>query len=405
MLILIIKEVRVVSAAETSQSYTLAEILSIAQGKNPSVQVFQANIKAAQGELISARAFPNPDLEVALGKGKALEQTDSAYKREKSLTLGQSLEWPGKRLYRRKASEAEVTVAREELEGFRLELIAQVKETFFNVLFAERNLEVSTKNLETVKALVASTQLRVDSGEAPELERIKAQVEFLKATKDARRAKNQVAIAKAALNSLAGGTLGRSYEITGEFSGSEKPFELASLIDHAVTRHPLILRQQKALEVSGYAVSRERHSRVPDLTITGSAGEEMDKRSYAIGLSVPFPLFYQRQGEIATARAGQSRALAELERTRIELTQLVTQEYQNYRIALDQLKVFEEGLLEQANEALRIAQFSYQQGESDLLNLLDAQRVQRATLIEYYEAQFELQVALARLGRVTGGLE
>jgi outer membrane protein TolC len=47
---------------------------------------------------------------------------------------------------------------------------------------------------------------------------------------------------------------------------------------------------------------------------------------------------------------------------------------------------------------------SYQQGESDLLNLLDAQRVQRATLIEYHEAQFELQAALARLEQVTGGL-
>lgn len=82
----------------------------------------------------------------------------------------------------------------------------------------------------------------------------------------------------------------------------------------------------------------------------------------------------------------------------------IIEEYQNYRIALDQLKVFEEGLLKEADEARRIAQFSYQQGESDLLNLLDAQRVERTTLIEYHEAQFELQVALARLEQATGGL-
>jgi cobalt-zinc-cadmium efflux system outer membrane protein len=229
-------------------------------------------------------------------------------------------------------------------------------------------------------------------------------VEFLKVTKDSRRAENRVAIAKAALNNLSGGVLGTRYEVAGELSGPEKSYELAPLLDRALTRHPRILRQQKTLEGAGYALSRERQSRMPDLTIRGSTSEEIDKRSYAIGLSVPFPLFYQRQGEIATARAERTRAQAELEQTRAELMRLITQEHQNYRIAADQIKVFEEGLLKQADEALRIAQLSYQQGESDLLDLLDAQRVQRTTLIEYHEAQFELQAALARLEQVTGGL-
>lgn len=406
MLVLMVSGIRVLSAEEISDKrvYTLPEILSIAGERNPSAAVFQSNIEAARGELTSARAYPNPDLELELGKGKALDQPGSAYERQDRLGVGQSLEWPGKRFYRRKAAEAEVGVAQMEMEDFQLELAARVKEAFFNLLLAERIGRVTAKNLETAEALVSSARLRVESGEAPELELIKARVEFLKATKDSRRAGNRVAIAKAVLNGLLGGTLGPRYEVTGESSGPEKSYDLAPLLDRALTRHPRILRQQKALEAAGYALSRERQSRMPDLTIRGSTSEEIDKRSYAVGLSVPFPLFYQRQGEIATARAEQTRAGAELEQTRVELTRLVTEEYQNYRIAVDQLKVFEEGLLKQADEALRIAQLSYQQGESDLLNLLDAQRVQRTTLIEYHEAQFELQAAMARLEQVTGGL-
>lgn len=405
MLILMVSGIRFSSAEEiTGKSYTLSEILAIAQEKNPSVAVFQSNIEAAMGELRSAKAYPNPDFEIGLGKGKALEQPGSAYEREKSFGLGQSLEWPGKRIYRRKAAEAEVGVAQLEMEDFRLELAARVKEAFFDLLLAERIRQVTAKNLETAQALVNSAKLRVESGEAPELELIRARVEFLKATKDSRRAENRVAIAKAVFNGLLGGTLGARYEVTGESPGPEKSYDLAPLLDRALTRHPLILQRQKALDAAGYALSRERYSRMPDLTIRGSTSEEIDKRSYAVGLSIPFPLLYQRQGEIATARAEQTRAQAQLEQTRAELTRLITQEYQNYRMAVDQLKVFEEGLLKQANEALRIAQLSYQQGESDLLNLLDAQRVQRTTLIEYHEAQFELQAAMARLEQVTGGL-
>jgi cobalt-zinc-cadmium efflux system outer membrane protein len=64
--------------------------------------------------------------------------------------------------------------------------------------------------------------------------------------------------------------------------------------------------------------------------------------------------------------------------------------------------VFKSGLLKQAEEALRIAQISFIQGASGLLDLLDAQRVQRATLQEYYAALYDLSVAEAELERVTG---
>jgi cobalt-zinc-cadmium efflux system outer membrane protein len=389
---------------QKEKHHTLQEILAISEERNLTVAIFQTNIDAAHGILTSARAYPNPDLEAEIVRGKALGEPGFAFGREYSLGLSQPFEWPGKRIYRRKAAEAEVGVAREETEDFRLELTAQVKEAFFNVLLSERLLDVSRKNVETVEAVVRSVKLRVDSGETPELEMIKARVELLKVTKDLKRAENRVVLAKAVLNSLLGGTFGEDYEIQGEFLAPDKHLESALLVDTALAQHPQILRQKKAFEAADYALLRERQARIPDLVLKGSITDEIDKRSYAVGLSVSFPIFYQRQGEIAVAQAGKARAQAELKRTQVELTKLIIQEYQNYQIALDQLDVFEKGLIKQADEALRIARFSYEQGESDLLDLLDSQRVQRSTLNEYHEAQFELQAALARLERVTGGL-
>jgi outer membrane protein, heavy metal efflux system len=66
--------------------------------------------------------------------------------------------------------------------------------------------------------------------------------------------------------------------------------------------------------------------------------------------------------------------------------------------------VFEKGLLKQAQEALRIAQFSFQQGAVSLLEVLDAQRVQQQILFDYAQARFELSIALTRLERAAGGL-
>jgi len=66
--------------------------------------------------------------------------------------------------------------------------------------------------------------------------------------------------------------------------------------------------------------------------------------------------------------------------------------------------VLEKGLLKQAEEALRIAKFSFQQGAASLLEVLDAQRVQRQVLFDYAQARFELSVALSRLERAVGGV-
>lgn len=393
------------AAEEGGKRYSLEEILTLAEQRNPSLSVFQANVEVARGGLTSARAYPNPEAMIEFGAGKPLDTPNAGSEQEHRLEVSQSLEWPGKRASRRRAAEAQVGVARGTLEDFRLELRAQVKEAFFQTILAQQTAQVAAQNLATARSLVESAQLRVESGEAPELELIKARVELLNVTKESRRAENRIGIVKAALNSLLGGTLDHEFEVVDESSRpAATSYEVAPLIEQALARHPLIVRQQKAVAAASYTLAQERHARIPDLTVTGSTSEEIDKRSSSIGLGLSIPLLSQRQGEIATARADEARAQAELARTRLDLTKLITQEYENYRIALDQLKIFEEGLIQEAAEALRIAQFSYQHGELDLLNLLDAQRVQRATLLEYYDAQFGLQTALARLERVTGGL-
>ena len=52
---------------------------------------------------------------------------------------------------------------------------------------------------------------------------------------------------------------------------------------------------------------------------------------------------------------------------------------------------------------MRLAQFSFQQGASSLLDVFDAQRVQRQIQMDYAQARYDLAVSLARLERAVGG--
>ncbi len=387
-------------ASAEEKKYGLEEVIEIAIRKNPSVAIFRANVKASKGSVASSKAYPNPEIGFEVGRGRSLDGSDSGG--EYSVSIGQPLERPKKRFNRIKAAEKEVEAAEQEAEDFRLELVSEVKKGFFMLLLSKKEEEIALENLRIVDELLTTIKIRVKAGEAPEFELVKAEVEKLKAEKERKNAESRIVIAKTSLNAILGGALKANYDIAGAFSIPEKRRTLDPHLSASLERHPLILMTQRDLEAKGYILDKEKASVFPDITVKGFFGREIGRELYGLGLSVPLPLWYQRKGEISTASAEKDKAAAELESVKVELSRTISEEFQNYLIALDQLEVFEKGLLKQASEALRIAALSYQHGESGLLDYLDAQRVYRQTMLEFNQAFYELEVAVASLERAAG---
>jgi cobalt-zinc-cadmium efflux system outer membrane protein len=244
---------------------------------------------------------------------------------------------------------------------------------------------------------------RVKSGEAPQFESIKAEVEVLKARQQLARADNLVRINRVAVDTLTGGALGPSYRVYGEFRILPRALQIEGLMARMMEQHPTIQRLLKSVEQSDWKIEFERQARVPTVTVNGHYWREIGREAFQGGLSIPLPLWYRRQGEIAATLGAKRREEAELLRTRNELGRAVHQHYQDVRTTAELIDVFDKGLLKQAQEALRLAQFSFQQGASSLLEVFDAQRVQRQILVDYAQARHDLSVSLARLEQVVGG--
>lgn len=398
-------------AAEASAApHTLTSILTLALERNPTVAGAQAVIEQRVGQRIAAGAYPNPVITGNSGYGeirdagradirdRLLTQSLTEY----NMTVGQPLEWPAKRTARQNAAEAGVSGATAGWAEARLNLTAAVKLAFYELLLAQRDLELAQMNLQIVEDVRRIVKARVRLGEAPQFDLIKAEVEVLKANQLITRSENLVRVARVGLDTLTAGGLGLSFSVTGDF---EQPREipLDPLMGQALTRHPTIQRLSNVIEQADRTLEFQRQARVPDVTVNASYWREIGREAYQAGLSFPTPLWYQRQGEIASALGEKRREEVELLRARTLLVKEVNEFYQNVRTATTLVEVFEKGLMKQAQEALRIAQFSFQQGAASLLEVLDAQRVQRDVLLDYAQARFDLSVALARLERAVGG--
>lgn len=394
-----------------SQAYTLDSILDLALTKNPAVSSAEGLMDQQRGLQTAAGAYPNPTVTGYLGYGEVRdtgranirESLDRERLTEYNLTIGQPLEWPAMRTARQGVADAGFSTAHAGRSEARLNLTTQVKVAFYDLLLAQQEATLARQNMDIVDGVARMVKARVKSGEAPQFESIKAEVEVLKARQQLARADNAVRINRAVVDTLTGGALGSAYVIQGDFIGMSKEVQLDGLVVRMGTHHPAIQRLLKSVEQSDWKIEFERQSRMPSVTVNGSYWREIGREAVQGGLSLPLPLWYRRQGEIAASLGSKRHHEAELLRTRNELARAIFQHYQDAKTTAELIDVFDKGLLKQAQEALRLAQFSFQQGASSLLDVFDAQRVQRQIQMDYAQARYELSVSLARLERAVGG--
>ena len=392
-----------ISASTDARVFKLNDVIELALNRNPTLAMAQGMVEQSEGQRAVAGAYLNPAISGSAGRGSIRDPSTGVSIIEHTVTVEQPLEWLGKRAARQRAADAGVAGALAGMEDTRVMVVAEVKAAFFQLLLAQQDAQLARENLKTVEDLVQLVTARVSAKESPKFELVKATVELQKTRKELSRAENALLVARAKLNTVSGKALGDSYMIQGEFEPVRPSLNLPILIGQALERHPAVRRQERAVEQAEFTIEQERASRIPNVAVIGQYHREAGDESLTAGLSVPIPLWYRRQGEIGAAMGAHRKAQAERLRLQQELEQTITQHFQEARTAQDQMKVFEEGLLHQSKEAYDIAQFSFRHGVASLLEVIDAQRVYRQTLLEYAQARAEHSIALARLERAVGG--
>jgi len=391
-------------ASEPTAAYTLNTVIDLALERNPTMAGAQGYIRQSRGQQVAAGAYLNPSISGAAGRGTIRDPSTGVKVTERTVTVEQPLEWQGKRRARQQAADAGAAGASAALEETRLNVIAEAKVAFYHVLFAQRDAELAGQNLAMVEEVLRTVKARVTAGDATGFETMKATVEVQKATKEVARAQSDLIVMRARLDMVTAGTLGRQFSIQGDFEPLQQGLDAEQLAARAMEQHPTLRRLTNLVEQAQFRATLERESRIPNVTVQGTYHREAGDEAITAGLSVPLPLWYQRQGEIESALGARHRAEADRLRAQNEISQAITQHVQDVRTANGQLQVFETGLLKQAEQTLRVARVSFRQGAASLLDLLDSQRVYRQTLLEYVQARADLSIALARLERAVGGI-
>jgi len=384
-------------------SFTRAQIEQLAQGNSRSIQAARNQVEAAVGAVRTAKAFPNPEVEYQKGQSSQRQPTGVPGNVEQYI-LTQPLDMPWTRSARIGAAEAGLDSATAHGRGMEADIMARIRVRYFDVLRRQAELKAALEDQTTMEGIRDRIALRVETGEAPRFELIKADAEMLNSQKNAYTAELRVTQARASLRALVGPTLPEQFVLAGKLQDPLELSDIDSLRDEIRLRNPDLLRARAEQQRATKQLDHERAKRWPTLALRGSKENDPELSTSRVGVVMTIPIWDMRGGPIDEARANLSRANNELAHYEFSLDRSVEVAYEQYQIAQAQVSALESGIVRQAENAVRVAEHAYRFGERGILDVLDAQRVYRAARNELINARYEAASIWAEIERLRANL-
>jgi cobalt-zinc-cadmium efflux system outer membrane protein len=381
--------------------FTISGLVSAVLASNPALQLAQRSRDQAAAGVTSAGALPNPRLEWNGGENTARLPVASPG-RVNGWAVSQLIENPAIR-------EARVGIARSlernsefQIAVTRNELVAQIQLRAYEFLLRQDEATAASDAVNLLEQVRERVRLRVEIGEAPRYEIIKADAEIINARQRQQNAVLQAEQAMLALNRLAAGQLPARWSLQERLGGDASQYGLEELQRLTLSDNPELKVLRGSIDRAQAQLQSARSSRWPGVELRYSELTQPEVKQGILGVNVQIPLLDQRSGPIAEAQVEIERVRLRLDGRQAELRQQVLLAWKSLEMARLRVEALGQGALREAEAALRVSQAAYRFGERGILDVLDAQRVLRSVRADLLDARYQVQVARIELEFLSG---
>lgn len=362
-------------------SLTLADALSQARAASP---LRAAADLLATGETEAARLAgrrPNPLFDVRVENFGATPSLPN----DVFAVIGQPIELGGKRGLRQAVANGDRDLALANLRNTEAQIALRTARLYVEALKSRGLLETQTANRDALGALIETMRRRVQEGYAAESDLLKFETESARMDIEIIRSQLELNRNLNALTFVIGSPAPVSASQLVEPPVVPAPAIEPAAIAASVSRHPDVAAASARVDRAVQVAALEHARRIPDLIVTFGYKRTSGLDSAVAGVALDVPLFERRGSAAAKAGAEASAAAAERRAltgrlasdaaTLVRTAQTLSQRAERATVEL----------LEPANAVRNSALASFQEGRSDVLKLLDAERVYadvRRTILE-----------------------
>ena len=393
---------RIVPSSQGEARIDLPGLIRELEGTNPEIKAARQRWEAATAVVPQVKTLPDPRLQFGHQRMPMTEPFQGAM-----YGIGQEIPFPGKLSLKGDIAQRDAERLEQEYNATRLRLVAVLKETYFNLHFVHKSIEIVEKNKTLLMQFEKTAKARYSVGQAAQQDVFRAQVEISRVLDRLAVLDQQKESLHAAINRLVNrppsGPLGTPEEI----QTTILTIPLQELSQRADEFSPALLATAKSIDRSERSVSLAERQYYPDFDVTalGLRNDRSNDNGYQVMVGIKIPLFYetkQKQG-VREARASLEGAREDFTATRQDLLFQVKDGFVQAQRAERLITLLRDAIIPQATLGLQAAQAGYGVGKVDFLTLLNSLLTLQESQLELHSEMVSHERAVAQLEAVTGG--
>lgn len=292
------------------------------------------------------------------------------------------------------------------------ETVFEAKRAFYGYLLAREFSSVADEALALAEKFRENVQNLHGVGMASKFDLLRSEVQVANLKPQAIRARNNVDVAALGLKTVLGIELDTPIEVRGELAAPPLDPGTERVVEEAMAQRPELRQLDYQRRMAGEMLKIARGSMLPTLAVGGSYSLWSDAMNlhrgtwqnyYTIALSLSLPIF---DGFQSKAQAGQAKAaIRELEWTRKGMSDSIAFEVRQAVLNNSQARetlVSQEKNVEQAREAVRIAELNYAEGLATNLDVSTAQVALSQARTNHSQALYDCVISQAQLEKAVG---
>jgi len=408
------------AATSIPRHLTLDDAVQIFRERGFDLLLADAATAGAKGDLRVAQAFPNPVLSATGGHAFNYHPQNCVGCSPTQLVTSVSDQGllmdllVGKRRLKIDVAQqalAAATLSRADAERT---LIGLVKQQYTQAVLARLLLDVAHETAKNQAATSSLVDTRLRSGDASEADAARAETAKLEADQAVDAAVQQVEAARAQLAFLlAVREALPPFEVDDRLPPAHTPPPVGDSTQDSLTalardHRPDLAAAEAQVHSAESGLALARRQRVPDVSVVGGyqqqghATDAIQPPTASFGVSLPLPILYRNQGEIAKAEATLTAQHVQRDKVDAQVATDVRTAWAAFTSARTRVDRMEARLLERARRARDLVDYQYQKGAVSLFERLDAERTFVAVEVEYYQAEADFWTSLYQLEQAVG---
>lgn len=412
-------------AQEAPLVLTLEQALEIALSENPTVKVAEQEIEKTEYARKGAYAALFPQIDFSASYDRTIKKqvmyfdnqsvpvgTDNNY----SLGFSAAMPLVNAQLWKSlDISALDVELAVEQARSSKIDMVNQVKKSFFAVLLAKDSYEVFLESYHNAMENYLDIERKYNQGLIAEYDLIRADVTVKNTEPNVFQAENALALAKWQLKALMAVDLNLNIECQGELTDYETDMYTDYVSsDTNLVENSSLVQMDIQTEQLQETLKMQKYEYIPTLSLTTnyqwtSMNDNFKFKDYVwnpysvVGVTLAVPIFSggSKYNNIRQTRVTINQIKLQREDTERNLELAVKQYRDNMATNIKQLEAARKAV-DQSERGYLIAQKRYDTGAGTLLEVNDAELAMTQAKLNFNQAIYDYMVAKADLDKTLG---